>query len=151
MDPSTNPTAMPPKDYDKLDRKVRSMIHLCLSDSVLLNVFGEESTKKLWEKLGNLYKSMENHSTDALSVRLGHTKEKGKSIGGRSKSRGRSKYPGNPLKRLCWKCGKPGHFKKNCRSKSVERGKGSEDTSYTEKKSSIEEGDVYLDSIGTQS
>ena len=58
-------------------------------------------------------KSMENHSTDALSVRSGHTKERGKSTGGRSKSLG------NHLKRLCWKCGKLGHFKKNCRSKSV--------------------------------
>ena len=45
--------------------------------------------------------SMESHSTDALSVRLGHTKERGKSTGGRSKSRGRSKSPGDPLKRLC--------------------------------------------------
>ena len=33
------------------------MIHLCLSDSILLNVSGEESMKKLWEKLGNLYQS----------------------------------------------------------------------------------------------
>ena len=32
-------------------------------------------------------KSMENHSTDALSVRSGCTKERGKYIGGRSKSR----------------------------------------------------------------
>ena len=39
----------------------------------------------------------------------------------------------------------PGHFKKKCRSKSVERGKGLEDTSSTE-----EGGDVYLASIGTQ-
>ena len=65
---------------------------------------------------------------------------------------GRSKSPGDPLKRLCWKCSKPGHFKKNCRSKSVERGKGLEDTSSTKKKSSTEEGrDVYLASTGTQS
>ena len=70
-------------------------------------------------------KSMESHSTDALSVRSGHTKERGKSTGGRSKFRGRSKSPGDPLKKLCWKCSKPGHFKRNCRSKSVERGKGS--------------------------
>ena len=95
---------------------------------------------------------MESHNIDALSVRSGHTKERGKSIGGRSKSRGRSKSPGDPLKKLCWKCGKPGHFKKNCRSKSVERGKGLEDNSSTEKKSSTEEGgDVYLDSTSTQS
>ena len=58
-------------------------------------------------------KSMENHSTDALSVRLGRTKERGKSKGGRSKSRGRSKSPEDYLKKLCWKCGKPDHFKKN--------------------------------------
>ena len=95
-------------------------------------------------------KSIENHSTDALSVRLGHTKERGKSIGGRSKSRGRSKFPGDSLKKLCWKCGKLGHFKKNYRSKSVERGKGSKDTLSTKKKSSTEEGgDVYLDSTST--
>jgi hypothetical protein len=31
-------------------------------------------------------KSMENHSIDTLSVRLCHTKERGKSTGGRSKS-----------------------------------------------------------------
>ena len=52
----------------------------------------------------------------------------------------------------CWKCGKPGHFKRNCRSKSIERGKGPEDTSSTEKKSSSEEGGyVYLASTSTQS
>ena len=60
-------------------------------------------------------KSRENHSIDSLLVRLGRTKERGKSIGGISKSRGRSKSPGDSLKKLCWKCGKPGHFKKNCK------------------------------------
>ena len=45
-------------------------------------------------------KSMENHSIDAFSVRSCCTKEIGKSTGGRSKSRGRSKSPGEPLKRL---------------------------------------------------
>lgn len=58
---------------------------------------------------------MENHSTDALSMRPGYTKERGKSIGGRSKSKGRSKSPGDYLKKLCQKCGKLGHFKKNCK------------------------------------
>ena len=48
---------MSTKDWEKLDRKVRSTIRLCLSDSVLLNVSGEDSAKKLWEKLGNLYQS----------------------------------------------------------------------------------------------
>ena len=70
-------------------------------------------------------KSMESQSADALSVRLGHTKERGRY------TRGRSKSPRDPLKKVCWKCSRPGHFKRNCRSKSVERGKGSEDTSST--------------------
>ena len=46
-------------------------------------------------------KSMENHSIDSLLVRLGHTKERGKSTKGRYKYRGRSKYPGDSLKKLC--------------------------------------------------
>ena len=83
-------------------------------------------------------------------MRSGHTKERGKYIGGRSKSRGRSKSPRDHLKRLCWKCGKLGHFKKKHRSKSVERGKGLEDNSSIKKKSSTKEGgDVYLASTGT--
>ena len=45
------------RNWDKLDRKVRSTIHLCLSDLILLNVFGEDIAIKLWEKLGNLYQS----------------------------------------------------------------------------------------------
>ena len=82
-------------------------------------------------------KCMENHSIDALLVRSGCTKERGKYKGGGSKSRGRSKSLGDPSKKLCWKCSKPSHFKKNCRSKCVERGKGLEDTSSIDKKSYI--------------
>ena len=55
VDLGTNPAGMSPEDWEKLDIKARSTIRLCLSYSVLLNVFGENSTKKLWEKLGNLY------------------------------------------------------------------------------------------------
>ena len=55
VDPGTKPTGVSTKDWEKLDRKARSMIHLCLLDSVLLNVSGEHFAKKLWEKLGNLY------------------------------------------------------------------------------------------------
>ena len=57
MDPSTKPSVVSTEDWEKLDRKARSTIGLCLSNSVLLNVSGEDSTKKLWEKLGNLYQS----------------------------------------------------------------------------------------------
>jgi hypothetical protein len=41
----------------KLDQKAKSTIRLCLSDSVLLNVSEEATTKDLWEKLGKLYQS----------------------------------------------------------------------------------------------
>ena len=55
MDLGTKPAAISSEDWEKLDRKARSTIHLYLLDSVLLNVFGEDSVRKLWENLGNLY------------------------------------------------------------------------------------------------
>ena len=105
----------------------------------------------LWvQHKGNEEKIHGNHSIDALSVRPSCTKERGKYIGGRYKYRGRYKSLRDPLKKLWWKCGKPSHFKKNYRSKSVERGKGSTDNSSIENKSSLNEGgDVYLDSTST--
>ena len=53
----TPPTGMSKEDWEKLDRRARSTIRLCLVDSVLLNVSGESTTKELWDKLGNLYQS----------------------------------------------------------------------------------------------
>ena len=52
VDRGTKPTAMSDEDWKKLDRKAKSTIWLCVSDSVLLNVSGEATTKNLWEKLG---------------------------------------------------------------------------------------------------
>ena len=57
MNPSTKHVAMLSENWEKLDRKVRSTIHLCLLDLVLLNVSIEDSAKKLLENLGNLYQS----------------------------------------------------------------------------------------------
>jgi hypothetical protein len=44
---STQPTGMSKEDWDKLDRKERSIIRLCLADSMLLNFSGESITKEL--------------------------------------------------------------------------------------------------------
>jgi hypothetical protein len=48
---------MSKEDWEKLDRRARSIIQLCLEDSILLNVLGESIAKELWDKLGNLYQS----------------------------------------------------------------------------------------------
>jgi hypothetical protein len=57
VDPSTAPTRTSTDDWKKLDQKVKITIRLCLSDSVLLNVLEEATTKYLWDKMGNLYQS----------------------------------------------------------------------------------------------
>jgi hypothetical protein len=48
---------MPREEWEKFERRERSMIQIWLMDSVLLNVSGEDSAKKLWDKLRILYKS----------------------------------------------------------------------------------------------
>jgi hypothetical protein len=48
---------MSKEDWEKLDKRARSIIRLCLEDLVLLNVLGESTAKELWDNLGNLYQS----------------------------------------------------------------------------------------------
>eukprot|EP00253_Pinus_taeda_P021695 PITA_21695 len=96
-------------------------------------------------------KNMDNQNGDALSVRAWSQKRnKNKSSSGRSKSRGRSKSPGKPTKVVCWKCGKEGHFGRECKSKAPDKGKGSDDAPSAEAKTTSDiGGDVYLASSST--
>eukprot|EP00253_Pinus_taeda_P010242 PITA_10242 len=57
VDPGTKPTGVSNEEWKKLDQKAKSIIRLCVSDSILLNVSGEARTKTLWDKLGTLYQS----------------------------------------------------------------------------------------------
>jgi hypothetical protein len=92
---------------------------------------------------------MEGHNTDKIFAR-GCSQERNTSnfSSGRSMSKFRSKSLGKFV-RVCWRCGKEGHYKKQCRSK-VEKKKGSEESSSTEEKTSKEEGgNVCLGSSST--
>eukprot|EP00253_Pinus_taeda_P028999 PITA_28999 len=96
-------------------------------------------------------KNMDNQNGDALSIRgRSQNRNKNKSSSGKSKSRGRSKSPGKPTKVVCWKCGKEGHFRRECKSKAPDKPKGSDDAPSVEAKTSSDEGgDVYLASSST--
>ena len=48
---------MSDEEWKKLDRKAKSTIQSCVSNSVLLIVSGKATAKALWDKLGTLYQS----------------------------------------------------------------------------------------------
>jgi hypothetical protein len=128
-----------PDSWDSLVVAIGSNTTALKFDEVVSSLLSEEMRQK----------NMEGQSTDALFAR-GRSQERNrsKSSSGRSKSKGRSKSPRKFVK-VCWRCGKEGHYKKQCRSK-VEKKKGSEESPSTEENTSKEEGgDVYLDSSST--
>jgi len=57
VDLGTKPSGVSDEEWKKLDRRAKSIIRLCVSDLVLLNVSREATTKALWDKLGTLYQS----------------------------------------------------------------------------------------------
>eukprot|EP00253_Pinus_taeda_P030865 PITA_30865 len=63
---------------------------------------------------------------------------------------GISKSPRKLVKVVCRKCGKEGHYKRDCKYKSPDKGKGYDDAPSAEvKTTSNEGGDVYLASLST--
>eukprot|EP00253_Pinus_taeda_P014795 PITA_14795 len=57
---------------------------------------------------------------------------------------------GDALSVVCYKCEKEGHYKRDCKSKVPDKGKGSDDATSAEVKTTSDEGgDVYLSSSRT--
>jgi hypothetical protein len=52
---SKKPTTMTEWEWEDLDAKALSTIHLCLADDVLFNIIGEDTTSGLWRKLESVY------------------------------------------------------------------------------------------------
>jgi hypothetical protein len=105
-------------------------------DSLVVAIGSNATSLKFDEVVSSLLseemrqKNMEGQSTDALFSR-GNSQERNRSklSSGRYKSKGRS----NSLKnfvRVCWRCGKEGNYKKQCRSK-VEKKQGSKESPST--------------------
>ena len=78
---STPATGMSKEDWEKLDRRERSIIRLFLADSLLLNFSRESIAKELWDKLGNLYQSKSLVNNLFLRKKLYHLRmEDGDSV-----------------------------------------------------------------------
>jgi hypothetical protein len=105
-------------------------------DNLLVAIGSNETTLNFDDVVASLLsketrrKTMDSQSTNSLSVR-GHPRYRNnnKYSSGRYKFIGRYKYPGKYFKKY-WKCGKVGHYKKDCRYTNVDKGKGSDDFPY---------------------
>eukprot|EP00253_Pinus_taeda_P010543 PITA_10543 len=117
-------------------------------DSLVI-VIGSNATALQFDKIVSSllmeemrWKNMESQNGYALYVRgRSQNRNTNKSSSGISKSRGRSKSPGEPVKVVCWKCRREGNYKNNCKSKAPDKGKGFDDASSAEAKTTSDEGD----------
>eukprot|EP00253_Pinus_taeda_P034923 PITA_34923 len=124
-----------PDSWDSLVIAIGSNATALQFDEILSALLKEEMRRK----------NMDNQNGDTLFVR-GQTQN----INKNKSSSGRSKSPRKPTKVVCWKCGKEAHFRRECKSKAPDKGKGSEDAPSAEAKTTSDEGgDVYLASSST--
>eukprot|EP00253_Pinus_taeda_P024909 PITA_24909 len=130
VDPGTKPTGVSDEEWKKLDWKAKSTILLCVSDSVFLNVSGEAMVKALWDKLGTFYQSKSLVNKLFLQKKLYNLRMKD----GDSVTEHLNAF--NIVE---------GHYKRECKSKAPDKGKGFDDAPSTEVKTTSDEGgDVYL-------
>jgi hypothetical protein len=95
-------------------------------DSLVMAIGSNSTTLTLEYVVASLlleemrWKNMEGLTKDALMVR-GHrlNRDKGKFSSRKSKLKGRSKSLVQSMRR-CWKCGKVGHYKRDCKLKVTE-------------------------------
>eukprot|EP00253_Pinus_taeda_P019884 PITA_19884 len=124
-----------PDSWDSLVIAIGSNATALQFDEIVSALLTEEMRRK----------NMDNQNGDALSVR-GRSQNRNKN----KSSSGRSKSTRKPTKVVCWKCGKEAHFRRECKSKAPDKGKGSDDAPSAEAKTTSDEGgDVYLASSST--
>jgi len=123
--------------WDSLVVTIGSNANALQFDEIVSSLLSEEMRQK----------DMEDQNGDSLSLReQSQNINKNKSSSRRYKSRWRSKSPGKHIK-VCWKCATEGHYKKGCKSKAPEKGKGSNAAPFAEVKTTLDEGgDIYLSS-----
>eukprot|EP00253_Pinus_taeda_P011761 PITA_11761 len=134
------------------DKSISLLCSLLDSWDILVIAIGSNATALHFDEIVSSLlmeemrrKNMESQNVDSLSVR-GCTKNRNKN----KSSSGRSKSPGKPVKVVCWKCGKEGHSKRDCKSKAPDKGKGSDEAPSAQAKTSSDKGgNVYLASLST--
>eukprot|EP00253_Pinus_taeda_P030900 PITA_30900 len=103
-----------PDSWDSLVIAIGSNATALQFDEIVSSLLTEEMRQK----------NMQSQNGDALSVRgRSQNRNKNKSSSGRSKFRGRCKSPGKPVKVVFWKCENEGHYKRDCKSKDLNKGK----------------------------